>query len=460
MATEVLMPRQGQSVESCIIIGWSVKEGDTVAEGQALCEVETDKATFEVPAPSAGTVLGIFYPADSDVEVLKVIAAIGEPGEDVSTLRPQDAGAEISNTEQGTSNVEVKREVAEKTSSVPCSTFNIQHSGSATGFSSPRARRLADKKGVNIAVIPGTGPEGRVIERDVKAALAGQAPVSPAALAKFAALPKVGSGIGGRVLAADIQVPSAAPAPAAAPVVSAAPAAPSVSYSEETMGALKETVVKGVRKVVAGRMLSSMQTTAQLTMHTSADARAVLASRAAFKKSEDKAGITINDLVLYAVAQTLVDFPELNAYWLGDKLVQFENVHLGFAVDTPRGQMVPVIRFANKLSLEGISVEAKRLGSACIKGTVDPDALKGGTFTVTNLGAAGIEMFTPVLNAPEVGILGICNVQPKPVMKKDGGVEFIPHMGLSLTFNHCATDGAPAGRFLAAIRETFATLKF
>jgi pyruvate dehydrogenase E2 component (dihydrolipoamide acetyltransferase) len=287
-----------------------------------------------------------------------------------------------------------------------------------------------------------------VIERDVKAALAGQTPVSPAAKAKIAA---IGSGIGGRILAADVQAPSAAPAPA--------PAAPAVSYSVETMGALKEIAVKGVRKVVAARMLSSMQTTAQLTMHTSADARAILAARAKFKDSADKAGITINDLVLYTVAQTLVQFPELNAYWLGDKLVQFENMHLGFAVDTPRGLMVPVIRFANRLSLEEISVEAKKLGTACIKGTVDPDALKGGTFTVTNLGAAGIEMFTPVLNAPEVGILGICNVQPKPVMKKDGGVEFIPHMGLSITFNHCATDGAPAGRFLAAMRQKLASFE-
>jgi pyruvate dehydrogenase E2 component (dihydrolipoamide acetyltransferase) len=226
------------------------------------------------------------------------------------------------------------------------------------------------------------------------------------------------------------------------------------------MGALKEIAVKGVRKVVAARMLSSMQTTAQLTMHTSADARAILAARKQFKDSADKSGITINDLVLYAVAQTVAQFPELNAYWLGDKMVQFENVHLGFAVDTPRGLMVPVIRFANKLSLEEISAEAKRLGSACIKGTVDPDSLSGGTFTVTNLGAAGIEMFTPVLNAPEVGILGICNVQPKPVMTKEGGVEFIPHMGLSITFNHCATDGAPAGRFLVAMRERLAGLQF
>jgi len=445
MATEILMPRQGQSVESCIITGWKVKEGDTVTEGQALCEVETDKATFEVPALAAGTVLGIFYADGADVPVLKVIAAIGAPGEDVSALRP----VAEAKPEAGNLKPEEKTVAAE----VVVSSFKSQVSGVSCGVS-PRARHLAEAKGIDASSLAGSGPEGRVIERDVKAALEGKAPISPAAKAKWASIPNFGSGIGGRVLASDIQVPSAAPVPAPAP------AAPEVSYSAEQMGALKEIAVKGVRKVVAGRMLSSMQTTAQLTMHTSADARAILAARKKFKDSADKSSITINDLMLYAVAQTLVNFPELNAYWLGSKMVQFENVHLGFAVDTPRGLMVPVIRFANKLSLEEIAAEAKRLGSACIKGTVDPDALKGGTFTVTNLGAAGIEMFTPVLNAPEVGILGICNVQPKPVMNKAGGVEFIPHMGLSFTFNHCATDGAPAGRFLAAMRDMLAGLKF
>jgi pyruvate dehydrogenase E2 component (dihydrolipoamide acetyltransferase) len=167
-------------------------------------------------------------------------------------------------------------------------------------------------------------------------------------------------------------------------------------------------------------------------------------------------GITLNDVVLFATARTLVEFPELNAHWLGDKITQFADVHLGMAVDTPRGLMVPVIRFANRMTLKQISAEAKRLGAAAIKGTISPDALKGGTFTVTNLGASGIESFTPVLNAPEVGILGVCNVQPKPVMKKDGGVDFVPHMGLSLTFDHCATDGAPAAKFLVALRQNLA----
>lgn len=441
MATEVLMPRQGQSVESCIIIGWSVKEGDVVTEGQPLCEVETDKATFEVEATASGTVLGIFYPDDADVEVLKVIAAIGEPGEDVSAMRPAD---EVADVQPATGNVKSEEKPVSQVAPVAAP---VSVSYETTGKASPRAKKLAAAKGVDISTVAGTGPDGRVIERDVLAALAGGAPVSPAARAKIAA---IGSGIGGRILTADVQPPAAA-----APAV---PAVPQVSYSEETMGALKEIKVKGVRKLVAERMLGSMQTTAQLTMHTSADARAVLSARKQFKVSADKAGITINDLVLYAVAQTVVEFPDLNAYWLGEKMVQFENVHLGFAVDTPRGLMVPVIRFANKLSIEEISAEAKRLGKACVDGSVDPDMLSGGTFTVTNLGAAGIEMFTPVLNAPEVGILGICNVQPKPVMDKEGGVEFIPHMGLSITFNHCATDGAPAGRFLAKMRDALANL--
>lgn len=443
MATEVLMPRQGQSVESCIIIGWKVSEGDVVTEGQPLCEVETDKATFEVESPAAGTVLGIFYPDEADVEVLKVIAAIGEPGEDISALRPQDESVdEPQNIEQGTPSVEVKEEASP--SSVQSSAFDIQNSG-LSGKASPRAKKLAGKKGVDISMIAGSGPGGRVIERDVVAAPA----ISPAAAAKAAAtgmkVPTIGTGIGGRVLADDLS--EVAPQDVAAAIASL-----------DFPGAVKEIPVRGIRKLVAGRMLDSLQNTAQLTMNTSADARTMLDFRAKCKAAAEErgvGGITINDIVLFATVQTLVGFPELNAHWFGDKMVQFEDVHLGFAVDTPRGLMVPVIRFANRLTLKQLSAEAKRLGLAAIEGTIAPDDLSGGTFTVTNLGAMGIESFTPVLNKPEVGILGVCNVQPKPVMK-GANVEFIPHLGLSLTFDHCATDGAPAAKFLVALRQNLA----
>jgi pyruvate dehydrogenase E2 component (dihydrolipoamide acetyltransferase) len=444
MATEILMPRQGQSVESCIITGWKVKEGDMVAEGQALCEVETDKATFEVPALAAGTVLGIFYPDGADVPVLKVIAAIGAPGEDVSGLRPEMSEDREPKTEDSTIAAAPKVE-----SQIQSSVVRLPSSGTSSGIS-PRAKNLASAKGIDASMLAGSGPEGRVIERDVKAALDGKAVLSPAAKAKAVAgslsVPSTGTGIGGRILSADLS--------------EVAPQNISVALKAlDFPGETTEIAVKGVRKVVAGRMLASLQNTAQLTMNTSADARTMLDFRARCKAAPEAVGvggITLNDVVLFATVRTLVDFPELNAHWLVSKIMQFSDVHLGFAVDTPRGLMVPVIRFANRLTLKQISAEAKRLGTACIKGTIEPDELKGGTFTVTNLGAMGIESFTPVLNAPEVGILGVCSVQPKPVMKKDGGVEFIPHIGLSLTFDHCAADGAPASKFLAALRQNLA----
>jgi len=229
----------------------------------------------------------------------------------------------------------------------------------------------------------------------------------------------------------------------------------------EFPGNAKEIPVKGVRKVVAGRMLASLQNTAQLTLNSSVDARSVLGYRSKCKAAPEESGvggISINDVVLYATVKTLAEFPELNAHMLGNKIVEFDNVHLGFAVDTPRGLMVPVIRYANLLSLKQLSAETKRLAKACIDGTIDPDALSGGTFTVTNLGAMGIESFTPVLNAPEVGILGICAIQPKPVMKGTD-VEFVPHMGLSLTFDHAAADGAPAARFLVSLKTRLAAFE-
>ncbi len=439
MATEILMPRQGQSVESCIIIEWNVNEGDVVTEGQALCEVETDKATFEVEATAAGTVLGIFYPADADVDVLKVIAAIGEPGEDVSALRPVDESEEAK-PETGNVKPEEEPVVQEE----PVSSFKSQVSSFSTGVS-PRAKNLAAQKGVDASTLAGTGPNGRVIERDVASAQA----ITPAAAAKAAAeglaIPNTGTGMGGRVLAADLGRTGD---------IHVAPA--------EFPGATTEIPVRGVRKLVAGRMMSSLQNTAQLTLNTSANAQSVLDYRKKCKAAAEErevGGISINDAVLYATLRTLAQFPELNAHGLGKKIVQFENVHLGFAVDTPRGLMVPVIRFANLMSLRQLSAEAKRLAMACTEGTIDPDSLTGGTFTVTNLGAMGIESFTPVLNAPEVGILGVCSIELKPVMA-DGNVEFIPHMGLSLTIDHCAVDGAPAAKFLSVMRQQLADFEF
>ena len=222
-------------------------------------------------------------------------------------------------------------------------------------------------------------------------------------------------------------------------------------------------------------MLASLQTTAQLTMHTAADARSLLSLRKKFKNSPEAMGlqaVTINDMVLYAVARVLTRFPEMNALFVGDTLRQHSSVHLGFAVDTPRGLMVPVVRNAHVLSLKDIGRETARLVAACRDGGIRPEEMAGGTFTVTNLGTFGVHGFTPVLNAPQVGILGVGAIVPGPVMEPDGaksaeyvgaksagyvgGTSFIPQIGLSLTINHQVVDGAPGARFLQALAADIA----
>jgi pyruvate dehydrogenase E2 component (dihydrolipoamide acetyltransferase) len=208
-------------------------------------------------------------------------------------------------------------------------------------------------------------------------------------------------------------------------------------------------------------MHSSLQNTAQLTHHASADARAVLAYRKKCKAAPEAAGlggVSINHIVMYAAVKTLLEMPDFNAHWHGDRITRFADVHLGMAVDTERCLMVPVIRYASRMNLRQLAAEAGRLANACIGGSITPDELSGGTFTVSTLGAMGIEAFTPVLNTPEVGILGVCSIQAKPVIHDDE-VEFIPHMGLSLTFDHQAVDGAPAARFLATLREKLAAFE-
>jgi pyruvate dehydrogenase E2 component (dihydrolipoamide acetyltransferase) len=211
--------------------------------------------------------------------------------------------------------------------------------------------------------------------------------------------------------------------------------------------------VQGIRKVIANRMLESLQTTAQLTLNSSADARALQAYRQRLKTSSEELGlqtVTVNDLLLFAVSRLLPRYPALNALFTGQEIHRYRAVHLGVAVDTPRGLMVPTIRRANSLSLKQLADESKRLANACLDGKIAPDELTGGTFTVTNLGNLGIESFTPVLNPPQVAILGVGGISLKPV-QIDAEVKFIPHIGLSLTINHQVVDGAPAARFLQAL---------
>ncbi len=439
MAEEILMPRQGNTVESCILLEWRIKEGEEVSAGDIVCEVETDKAAFEVESDFSGTVLKLLHEEGEDVPVLEPIAVIGEPGEDISEYDVKSTATSPEAAEAAP----VKEPEEEPAAPAPRQPEVTRATGGDGGILaiSPRAKNLAEVKGVDFSAIQGSGPGGRIIERDIQRVLGESEPLTPAAIEerikRGKAAPPAGTGIGGRVTAEDVRgyQPTAVRGPAA---------------EMEFPGPTAEKPVKGVRKLIAERMHSSLQSTAQLTLDSSADARSLLSYRKKLKQSPEDLelhDITINDILMYTTVKTLLRYPPMNAHFLGEKIVEFRHVHLGFAVDTPRGLMVPVIRFADRLSLRELSAESKRLSEVCQAGNINPDELQGGTFTVTNLGALGIESFTPVLNPPQVGILGVNAIQPKPVMQ-DEDVNFIPHIGFSLTINHQGVDGAPAARFL------------
>ena len=401
MAIPVLMPKQGQSVESCLIIKWNKKVGDKVKAEEPICEVETDKAVFEVEAPEAGTILKIFYREGDDVPVLNTIAIIGQPEEKINHLIPKKT-VSVSKEEYVESQKAITPDESPKKTR-PSSGAGLIHV-------SPVARRFAEKKGIDFSQLIGSGPGGRIIKKDIEKALSEGEPLIPS------------------------------------------------TVSKNFFGPVKEIPVEGVRKIISERMLTSLQSTAQLTLNTSVDASNLLACRKSLKSSPRMKGlskININDFLLYIVANVLPKFKNINAHFFKDKILEFEHVHLGFAVDSPRGLMVPIIHNAHLLSLEEISQEARRLSTACQEETILPDELNGGTFTVTNLGTMGIESFTPILNVPQVAILGICSISLKPVIK-DNEIKFIPNIGLSLTFDHRAVDGAPAAKFLQELNIVIA----
>ena len=443
MAQQVVMPKQGNTVESCIIVEWNVKVGDQVAIGDVLCSAETDKSTIDVESTAEGAVLALLFAEGDEAPVMEAIAVIGEKGEKFEVVASSDAKPASAIAQETT---------IEKTETAPVAAAPI--TGQSAVGSSPRARNLASSLGIPVSSLSATGPKGRVIERDVLRA--SSAPLTPAAkemaLREGILAPTVGSGIGGRVLASDLAKTEA---------VASASAVTTASSSVAVEGTVTSIPVKGVRKVTARRMMESIHGTCQLTLHAFADASAMKRLRSGFKASNPALGltdVTLNDLILFAVSRTLGQFPAFNAHFLGDKILQFSSVHLGMATDAPRGLLVPVIRDSQSLSLKGIATEAKRLVGKCKEGTATPEELSGSTFTVSNVGSFGIEAFTPVLNVPEVAILGVGTIVLKPVEAKDGSVSFVPHIGLSLTMDHQAVDGADAARFLKALMENIASI--
>ncbi len=433
MAIPVLMPRQGQSVETCILGEWVKKKGDTVKVGDVLFSYETDKASFEEDAKVDGILLDVFFDEGDEVSVLVNVAVIGAVGESVDEFRPgglvpaaftHEADIQIAQTEVKVVAPEIKL---------------------MTDFSgkikiSPRAKHSAEKMGIAYHQLQGSGPEGRIIERDIEAAALVMPKLTPLAQEKAKAESLTSgetiTGLGRRTSANDL-----------------------ISYNQIYGDDFEVKKLTNMRKLIAKAMLSSLQNSAQLTHHMSADARKMMAIRKKFKKELDAGiisqNITINNLVCFAVIKALKKFPQVNSHFIGDSMRWFKKVHLGLAVDTDRGLMVPAIKNADDLSLEGLSAQLNVIAAQCRKGNISSELLapEAASFTISNLGNYGVEMFTPVINLPQTAILGVCTIVPRPKDLGDGVYGFVPMMGLSLTYDHQALDGGEATLFLREIKD-------
>ena len=442
MATPVQMPNVGISVESCILTEWHKKKGDTVNEGDVLFTYETDKTTTDEKATASGTLIEVFFEEGEEIPVMTNIAVIGNPGESTAEFAPAGAAEEEAPA------------AAEAVAAAPVAAAPAAaavQTEAPTGFvkASPRAKAFAQKSGVDYRYAVPTGAEGRITEADVRAMIANGPTPTYAAQGAFDGA--AGTGIGGKFSVGDIGAAAPAEAPAAA--VEAAPA-----YTDEKMS--------GIRRAIAKNMMNSLATTAQLTNTASFDAGEIMAFRKKLKAGAEALGlpnITLNDIIIYAVSRVLAK-PEhslLNAHLLeGDVLRKFSGVHIGIAVDTERGLMVPTIMNADKKSLAEISKEAKELAKAAQSGSIAPDKLKGASFTISNLGSFGIESFTPVINPPQTGILGVNTIMTR-VKEVNGELKAYSAMPLSLTYDHRAVDGAPASKFLkdlCASLENFSIL--
>lgn len=420
LANPVIMPRQGQSVESCIITTWHKKVGDTVNEGDILFSYETDKSAFDEKSLFSGTLLKVLFEEGDVVPCLETVCFIGDAGEDVSSLGGAPAAAE---EKESAPEKAAEPAAAAQPAAAPAAAAEAGAEGGRVKIS-PRAKNLALKTGVDMTAVGATGPHGRIIERDINAALDRGAVGTVAAVEDF--------------LAGKISSPAQMAEETAAPVAANIAA----EYEEVPMS--------GVRRAIARSMHASLSEMAQLTLNASFDATALMEYRKALKAGAEEMGlgkISINDMVMYAVSRVLPDFPQINATLTDNTMRLYKHANIGLAVDTDRGLLVPTVFAADTMSLAEIAAADKAAAAKARDGALTPDEMSGGSFTVTNLGSLGIESFTPVINPPQVAILGVCATVNR--LRADGSV--YPAMGLSLTFDHRAVDGAPAAKFLKAL---------
>ena len=434
MAKVIVMPKLGLTMTEGTVSKWLKHEGDTVKEGEGLFEVETDKLTNTIEASVSGVLLKIVAAEGAEVPCLKPVAVIGEPGEDYAALLGGAAPAEP--------------KAGAAAPAAPAAPAPARAPGERV-LASPAAKKLAKSLGIDISLVSGTGPKGRITEEDVKnykPAEAAPSPMPEDSGPKVKASPlaaKVAADIGvelkdipahGRVLAADIlaAVQGAGTGPA--------PAAP----REEAVP------MNGMRKAIANNMLNSHMTSPTVTFNLGIDMTELKRLREQLKRDDVKVSYT--DLLVKIVAKALTEFPLLNCSVDGNKIIYKHYVNMGVAVALDNGLVVPNVRDADKKTLSEISAEVKELAAKAREGRLPMDALSGGTFTITNLGMYGIESFSPIINQPEVAILGVNTMEDKVVVV-NGEICVRPIMNLSLTADHRVVDGSVAAQFLQRIKK-------
>ncbi len=449
----VLMPKAGNSVEECILSGWRVKVGDAVKKGDIIADAETDKTSIEVESTAEGTVLALLSNPGDLVPVLTDICLVGPAGTDVSGCQAAPKAAEAPAAAAEAPKAEAPVAAPAAPAAAPAA---VAREGAPL---SPRAKKFLAGHPFVMGAIAGSGAQGRIMEADLMAAYQTSPHLTPAAAAMVAAgakAPAVGTGSQGEITAEDVEnfakgvVASAAPAaPKAEAPKAAAPAA--ASFDEDV---ITEKPFSRIRGVIAKRLQESLQTMAQYTLNCEADVTGLLALRKKIKAAGEKLGlanINIGDMVMYAVIKTLQQVPELNGEFANNVVKLHSAVNMGFACDTAKGLLVPVLHNSHKMSLSEMCRKVKELAKSANAGNLAPDLMSGATFTVSNLGSFGIINFTPVISAPQIAMLGVGKTLLRPVRQADGTIAYRDYMQFSLTMNHMVVDGAPGARFLQTL---------
>jgi len=411
------------------IITWLKKEGEEVAAGTPLFEMETDKLTITMDAEVSGTLLKVIRGEGEVVPITEPIAIIGAPGEDISGL--------VANAAPAAAEAEAPAAPAAVEAVVEAAAA-VQRAPGERVFSSPRARLRAEENGVDIAKVAGSGPEGYVIERDVKAYLAAQPAVTPLAanMAKAQGIDLAGvngTGVGGKITTADLCCEPAVSAPVRG------------SRSER---------MSGMRKAISRNMLASKETNAQTHHRISVDMTAAMEVRKQLGAMGTK--VSYNDIIVRVCAQALRDFPIVNASVDGEDIIYHDYANVGVAVSVPGGLIVPVIKDADLIGLKGIAQSSAQLIDKARDGKLTAEDYHGGTFTVSSLGMFGLDEFVAIINPPESAILAVGRIAKTPVVvtDKNGNDEIVikPMCALTLSYDHRIIDGAEAARFLQRVQ--------